>query len=86
MKNPHPTVARDAQWIAEATHFTAFCRSGPHVRRKVDNLPSRDAAEAALTAQKPEEINIVLNKLERVAGLLTAAMLDPAHGATTSEV
>ncbi len=43
-------------------------------------------AEAAGQAQKLEEINIVMNKLERVAGQLTTAMLNPTPDATTSEV
>ncbi|HEU4714586.1 MAG TPA: molecular chaperone DnaK [Pyrinomonadaceae bacterium] len=41
-------------------------------------------AEAAANAEKIEEINIVMNKLERVAGQLTNAMLNP--DATTSGV
>ncbi|HEU4768073.1 MAG TPA: molecular chaperone DnaK [Pyrinomonadaceae bacterium] len=41
-------------------------------------------AEAAASAEKIEDINIVMNKLERVAGQLTNAMLNP--DATTSEV
>jgi molecular chaperone DnaK len=43
-------------------------------------------AEAAGQAEKIEEINIVMNKLERVAGQLTSAMLNPTPDATTSEV
>jgi molecular chaperone DnaK (HSP70) len=38
-------------------------------------------AEAARSSDKLEEIKMVMNKLERVAGQLTAAMLNP-----TSEV
>jgi molecular chaperone DnaK len=41
-------------------------------------------AEAAADSLKLEEINIVMNKVERVAGQLTNAMLNP--DATTSEV
>ena len=41
-------------------------------------------AEAAANAEKIEEINIVMHKLERVAGQLTNAMLNP--DATTSGV
>jgi molecular chaperone DnaK len=43
-------------------------------------------AEEARQAERIEEINIVLNKLERVAGQLTAAMLNPTPDATASEV
>ena len=42
-------------------------------------------AEAAGSSEKFEEINIVMKKLERVAGQLTAAMLNPTD-ATASEV
>ena len=52
--------------------------------------PDQDAAEkvfaeaqAALKTDKLEEIKIVLNKLERVAGQLTSAMLNPTADATT---
>ncbi|HKR23367.1 MAG TPA: molecular chaperone DnaK [Pyrinomonadaceae bacterium] len=41
-------------------------------------------ADAAVNTEKIEEINIVMNKLERVAGQLTTAMLNP--DATTSGV
>src|SRR5687767_2093959 len=43
-------------------------------------------AERAGQAEKVEEINIVMNKLERVAGQLTSAMLNPTPDASTSEV
>lgn len=43
-------------------------------------------AEAASQIERVEEINIVMNKLERVAGQLTSAMLNPTPDATTSEV
>ncbi|HEX6045547.1 MAG TPA: molecular chaperone DnaK [Pyrinomonadaceae bacterium] len=42
-------------------------------------------AEAAGSSEKIEEINIVMKKLERVAGQLTTAMLNPTD-ATASEV
>jgi len=52
--------------------------------------PDQDAAEkvfaeaeSALKTDKLEEIKIVLNKLERVAGQLTSAMLNPTADATT---
>ncbi len=41
-------------------------------------------AEAAAKSEKIDELNIAMNKVERVAGQLTAAMLNP--DATTSEV
>ncbi len=40
-------------------------------------------AEAASKTEKVEEINIALNKLERLAGQLTSAMLNPTADATT---
>jgi molecular chaperone DnaK len=43
-------------------------------------------AEAAGQTEKIEELNIIMNKLERVAGQLTNAMLNPTPDATTSEV
>ncbi len=43
-------------------------------------------AEAASQAEKVEELGIIMNKLERVAGQLTSAMLNPTPDATTSEV
>jgi molecular chaperone DnaK len=43
-------------------------------------------AEAAGKLEKVEEITLILNKLERVAGQLTSAMLNPTPDATTSEV
>ena len=43
-------------------------------------------AETASQSDKIEEINIVMNKLERVGGQLTNAMLNPTPDATTSEV
>lgn len=42
-KTPHPVEARDAQWIAEAVHFTAFLRIGPHVRHKLDEATEAEA-------------------------------------------
>src|SRR5918999_5639214 len=51
--------------------------------------PEQDAAEkvfteaqAAIKTDKVEEIKIVLNKLERVAGQLTSAMLNPTDATT----
>src|SRR6185369_2882085 len=41
-------------------------------------------ADAAAVSDKLDEIKTVMNKLERVAGQLTTAMLNP--GATASEV
>lgn len=41
-------------------------------------------ADAAVKGEKIEELNVVMNKLERVAGQLTAAMLNP--DATANEV
>ena len=43
-------------------------------------------AEAASQAEDLEEVSSVMNKLERVAGQLTSAMLNPTPDATTSEV
>ncbi|HEX2270750.1 MAG TPA: Hsp70 family protein, partial [Pyrinomonadaceae bacterium] len=43
-------------------------------------------AEAATQTERMEELSIVMNKLERVAGQLTSAMLNPTPDATTSEV
>ncbi|HEU4434370.1 MAG TPA: molecular chaperone DnaK [Pyrinomonadaceae bacterium] len=43
-------------------------------------------AEAAGQSQGIEEIDMVMKKLERVAGQLTTAMLNPTPDATTSEV
>ena len=43
-------------------------------------------AEAASQSERMEELNIIMNKLERVAGQLTSAMLNPTPDATTSEV
>ena len=43
-------------------------------------------AEAASQSERVEELNIIMNKLERVAGQLTSAMLNPTADATTSEV
>ena len=40
-------------------------------------------AQAASKTEKLEEIKIALNKLERLAGQLTSAMLNPTAGATT---
>ncbi len=40
-------------------------------------------AEAASKTEKIEDINIALNKLERLAGQLTSAMLNPTADATT---
>ena len=40
-------------------------------------------AEAAMRSDKLEEIKIALNKLERIAGQLTSAMLNPTADATT---
>jgi len=40
-------------------------------------------AEAASKTEKLEEIKIALNKLERLAGQLTSAMLNPTADATT---
>ena len=40
-------------------------------------------AQAASKSEKLDEINTVLSKLERVAGQLTSAMLNPTAGATT---
>jgi molecular chaperone DnaK len=40
-------------------------------------------ADAASKTEKLEEINIALNKLERLAGQLTSAMLNPTADATT---
>ena len=39
-------------------------------------------AEAAGQTEKIEELNIIMNKLERVAGQLTNAMLNPTPDAT----
>ena len=65
--------------------FTKFGGLLPEIEQETaENVFAE--AEAAIAGQKREEINIVLNKLEHVAGRLTAVMLDPAHGATTSEV
>jgi len=43
-------------------------------------------AEAAGKTEKVEEIKIALNKLERIAGQLTSAMLNPTADATKTEV
>jgi molecular chaperone DnaK len=43
-------------------------------------------AETAVKTDKVEEINKALNRLERIAGQLTSAMLNPTPDATTSEV
>lgn len=54
--------------------------------------PDQDAAErvfleaeTATKSDKPEEINTAMNKLERVAGQLTSAMLNPTPDSTTTE-
>jgi len=43
-------------------------------------------AETAVKSEKLEEINRTLSKLERVAGQLTSAMLNPTADETTTEV
>jgi molecular chaperone DnaK len=43
-------------------------------------------AQAATKSNSAEEINKALHRLERVAGQLTSAMLNPAHDETTTEV
>src|SRR5688572_31086435 len=43
-------------------------------------------AQAAIKADTLEEINRALNKLERLAGLLTSAMLNPTPNTTAKEV
>ena len=43
-------------------------------------------AEAAAKSEKLDEINRAMIKLERVAGQLTAAMLNPTPNETTTEV
>ena len=43
-------------------------------------------AKAASKSDSAEEINKALHKLERVAGQLTHAMLNPTPDATTTEV
>ena len=42
-------------------------------------------AEAAIKSDKLDELKIVTSKLERVAGQLTSAMLDPEADAVNSE-
>ena len=44
-----------------------------------------DEAEAAIKSDKLDELKIVTSKLERVAGQLTSAMLDPEADAVNSE-
>ena len=41
-------------------------------------------AEAALKSEKLDEIKIAMSKVERVAGQLTSAMLDPEADAVES--
>jgi len=43
-------------------------------------------AAAAGEAEKVEDLNSIMKKLERVAGQLTSAMLNPTPDTTTSEV
>jgi molecular chaperone DnaK len=43
-------------------------------------------AEAAVKSDKPDDLNKALNRLERLAGQLTAAMLNPTPDETTTEV
>lgn len=45
---PHPTDARDQEWIANADHFTAFCKRGPFDRRKSQHATQAEAEKAGL--------------------------------------
>jgi molecular chaperone DnaK len=63
--------------------FTKFGGLLPEIEQETAERVFTEA-EAAVKTQKVEEITLVLNKLERVAGQLTSAMLNP--DATTTGV
>ncbi len=63
--------------------FTKFGGLLPEIEQETAERVFREA-EAAGRTEKVEEVKLVLNKLERVAGQLTSAMLNP--DATTTEV
>src|SRR5262249_53291767 len=64
--------------------FTKFGGLLPEIEQEAAERVFTDA-EAAIKTDKIEEIKIATSKLERVAGQLTSAMLDPAADAVNSE-
>jgi molecular chaperone DnaK len=64
--------------------FTKFGGLLPAIEQEAAETVFTEA-EAASKTEKLEELKIAMSKLERVAGQLTSAMLDPS-GATTTEV
>lgn len=62
--------------------FTKFGGLLPEIDQNGADVVFKEA-EAASKTEKLEEINIALNKLERLAGQLTSAMLNPTADATT---
>ncbi|HEU4508074.1 MAG TPA: molecular chaperone DnaK [Pyrinomonadaceae bacterium] len=61
--------------------FTKFGGLLPEIDQKTAETVF-DESEAAIRSEKVEEVKIVLNKLERVAGQLTSAMLNPTDATT----
>ena len=62
--------------------FTKFGGLLPEIDQKSAETVF-DESEAAVKSEKIEEVKIILNKLERVAGQLTSAMLNPTDATTT---
>ena len=61
--------------------FTKFGGLLPEIDQKSAETVF-DESEAAVKSEKIEEVKIILNKLERVAGQLTSAMLNPTDATT----
>jgi len=61
--------------------FTKFGGLLPEADQQTADTVFKES-EAAIRSEKIEEVKIVLNKLERVAGQLTSAMLNPTDATT----
>ena len=92
-------MGRYPVWLMLLVAAPGLCQSPPDLQgiwtnatvvplERPANLKGKEFftdAEAALKSSKLDEIKIATSKLERVAGQLTSAMLDPEADAVNSE-